>query len=173
MVVRYFQSAAPVGPAAIGIGFGLLEVGLNEVVHWTRLFLEFSNLGVLYNVPWPGSALFYPGGAVLVEVFYRLLPVPLLLWLICGLLLRGRRQSSAFWTLAVLTSFIEPTTQDLGVLQYGVSPLVAGSEWLTDFSFNFCQAALFRRYGFVAAIATRVAMYLVWHTAYGNFSCRC
>jgi hypothetical protein len=38
---------------------------------------------------------------------------------------------------------------------------------------SFAQAVTFRRYGFLASIMLFVAMYLVWHVAYGNSICRC
>jgi hypothetical protein len=72
-----------------------------------------------------------------VEVSYRLLAVPMLLWLISGLVLRGRWQVQVFWLLAVLSSPVEPVSQNL------------------------------------AAIMTRVSMYLMWHVVYGNFICQC
>ena len=34
-------------------------------------------------------------------------------------------------------------------------------------------AVTFRRAGFLAAIVLRVAMYLVWHVAYGTLICAC
>jgi hypothetical protein len=159
-------------PAVIGIGFGLLLSGLDLVVHWTQLFAQFSSLPG-YNAPWPGSPLFYAGGAIWVEVVYRLLPIPLLLWFVSNLLLRGRAQTQVFWILAVLSSLIEPSQQDLDGLRFGASGLFVASQFIPDFLFNLSQAALFRNYGLVASIVSRVAMYLTWHVAYGNFICRC
>jgi hypothetical protein len=159
-------------PAVLGIGFGLLQAGLDLVFHWTQFFAQFSGLQA-FNAPWPGSLLFYPGGAIWIEVFYRLLPVPLLLWLVSSLLLRGRAQTQVFWVLAVLSSLIEPTAQDLDGLRFGASVLFVASQFIPDFLFNLTQAVLFRNYGFVASIVTRVAMYLIWHVTYGNFICRC
>ena len=105
-------------------------------------------------------------------MLFRLLPIPLALWLISSLALRGRRQAEVFWVLAALTSLIEPVLQDLlGIAPETVS--LALTQFVPDYALNFGQAALFRRYGFLAAIAMRVVFYLVWHVAYGNFICRC
>jgi hypothetical protein len=120
----------------------------------------------------PGSLLFYAGGAVIVEVIYRLLPIPVLMWLISNVLLRGRGQSAAFWVLALLTSALEPLSQDLPALQAG-AVLVASTQFVAHYAFNFIQAVLFRRSGFLAAIVVRMAFYLVWHIIYGNLICRC
>jgi hypothetical protein len=158
-------------PALLGIFLGLLESGLDVLVHGMQFFAQFGTLPA-YNAPWPGSPLFYAGGAIVVEVFYRLLPVPLLLWLVSNLLLRGRAQSQVFWLLALLSSLIEPYT-DLDGLRVGASLLVVGSQFVPDFLLNLAQVVLFRNYGFLASIVARIAMYLIWHVAYGNFICGC
>jgi hypothetical protein len=158
-------------PVAIGLGFGLLAVLIEQFTHGTSFFKEQTGSAV-FNAPFPGSLLLYPGGAVLVEVLYRLLPIPLLLWVISNVLLRGRAQTPVFWSLALLTSLIEPVSQDLGAFRAG-AVMLAVSQFVPDYAFNLTQAALFRRYGFLVAIAARVVDYLVWHVAYGNFVCAC
>jgi hypothetical protein len=158
-------------PIAIGVGFGLLQVSIEELTHWIEFVKQLTGVSV-FNAAFPGSLLVYPGGAVVVEVFYRLLPIPLLLWLISSLALRGRAQIQVFWSLALLTSLIEPVTQTLLFLQAGAIALGTG-EFALQFAFNVTQAALFRRYGFFAAIVARWGMYLVWHVTYGNFICQC
>ena len=99
-----------------------------------------------------------------VEIIYRLFPIPLLLWLISSVLLAGRAQTPVFWVLAVLTSFIEPLTQDLEAASLGA--LMLAAVLLRGFGLNFIQAVLFRQYGFLAAILMRVAFYVVWHMLY-------
>jgi hypothetical protein len=158
-------------PIAIGVGFGLLQVSIEELTHWIEFVKQLTGASV-FNTAFPGSLLVYPGGAVVVEVFYRLLPIPLLLWLISSLALRGRAQTQVFWSLALLTSLIEPVTQTALFLQAGAIALGTG-EFALQFAFNVAQAALFRRYGFLAAIVARWGMYLVWHVTYGNFICQC
>ena len=102
------------------------------------------------------------------EVIYRLVPIPALLWLISNVALRGRAQTPVFWLLAVLTSLVEPLDQNLYVFQAGAIGLAAAQS-LSDCGHNLAQAAMLRRYGFLAGIVTRVGMYSVWHVAYGNF----
>ncbi len=116
--------------------------------------------------------LFYAGGAIIVEVVYCLLPIPLLLWLVSTVLLRGRAQDGVFWVLALLTSAIEPLTQELGLLDEGRPGLFA-VHFTMGYALNLVQAAVFRRYGFLAAITLRWATYLVWHIIYGNLICGC
>jgi hypothetical protein len=116
------------------------------------------------NIDLPWSLLIYPGGAVIVECVYRLFPLPLLQWLIDGVLRRRRATAPVFWSLAVLTSLLEPLSQDLDLAKYGWFVAVAG--FGIDFLLNLAQAAVLRRHGFTAAIALRIAFYAVWHVAY-------
>ena len=158
-------------PAAVGLGFGLLSAILDTTFHWTAAFAQHHALQT-FNAPFPGSLLFYPGGAVLVEAFYRLLPIPLLLWLISSVVLRGRGQRQVFWALALLTSLIEPVTQDLeGLADAGL--LLVATQFVPDYALNLVEAAAFRTSGLLSMWLVRVAMYLVWHVAYGNFICHC
>ena len=158
-------------PVLLGVGLGVLESGLDVPVQGMRFFAHVAGLPA-YNAPWPGSPLFFAAGAIESEVFYRLLPVPLLLWLVSNLLLRGRGQTPVFWILAVLSSLIEPAT-DLDGLRVGASLAIVGAQLVPDLLLNLTQVVMFRRYGFFASIVTRVAMYLIWHVAYGNFVCGC
>jgi hypothetical protein len=158
-------------PIAMGLLIGVLMAALDTLTHGTRIFAEIYGLE-RFNAPFPGSPLFYTGGAILVEVIYRLVPIPLLLWLISILALRGRAQTQVFWVLAVLTSLFEPVTQLLDAIERGLLPL-ALAQGVPGFALNLSQAVFFRRYGFLAAILARVGMYLVWHVAYGNFICAC
>ena len=100
-------------------------------------------------------------GAIASEVIFRLLPIPVLLWLISNLLLRGRERERTFWVLAVLTSFIEPITQS--VVMTVLPPYAFGFVLLQQFGANLAQAALFHKYGFLASIALRIGFYLIWH----------
>ena len=73
----------------------------------------------------------------------------------------------------MLSSLIEPADQDLRVLDRGASWPMVASTFVPDLLLNLAQVVIFRRYGFLAAITTRVAFYMVWHVAYGNFLCAC
>jgi hypothetical protein len=158
-------------PVAAGLGVGLVLVLQEMVTGGIQLFLNETGLP-RFNAPLPGAVLFYAGGAIIVEVIYRLLTIPVLLWLISGVLLRGRGQAQVFWALAAITSLIEPVTQEVGLLAAGLVGAFA-LHFATGYVFNFAQAAAFRRYGFLSAIALRWAAYLVWHIGYGNLICQC
>jgi hypothetical protein len=159
-------------PLAVGAALGLCSVVHEQLFHSTQWFIAEHGSSA-FNAPWPGSPLFYTGGAIFVEVAFRLLPIPLLLWLISSVALRGRWQTPIFWVLAALTSLLEPSTQDLAELGSGIPMAMLWTLFAIDYVENFTQAAFFRKYGLVASVAVRLGMYLVWHVGYGNFVCHC
>jgi len=108
--------------------------------------------------------LIYPGGAVIVEVVYRLLTIPLLLWGLTALRPLERHTTLLFWMLAGLTALIEPLG-DLELARHGL--VMCALVFSQDLALDLAQAWCFRRAGFLAAILLRVWFYLVWHVAYG------
>ncbi len=50
---------------------------------------------------------------------------------------------------------------------------MAGTQLVVGYAYNLTQNSVFRRYGLLAPFVIRVADYLVWHVAYGNFICQC
>jgi hypothetical protein len=152
-------------PVALGLAFGVVLTVFDVITGYTAFLANLYGLPSA-NIEFPANVLIYPAGAIIVEVLYRLLPLPLLLWLISNVLLRGRAQETVFWILAVVTSLQEPLSQDLAALPMG--PVVFGLKFAQSFGFNFAQAVVFRRYGFLAAIVVRVAMYVIWHMIYAH-----
>jgi hypothetical protein len=109
--------------------------------------------------------LIFSAGAMYVEPIYRLLLIPLPLWLVSNVLLRGRFQVPVFWTVAVLASAFELLDQLASpAAQLGLAR--AGFLAAHGFALNLVQAACFRRYGLVASIAVREGFYLLWHVVY-------
>ncbi|HEX9303277.1 MAG TPA: hypothetical protein VGA31_02380 [Thermoanaerobaculia bacterium] len=150
-------------PALWGIGFGSLAIATDAATGWTKAVAAKLGLSSIH-IPFPASVLIYPGGAVIVEILYRLFLIPVLLWVVSSLFLRGRGQVATFWILAALTSFLEPLG-DLGLRDQGLPTMTA--VFVQDYALNFAQAWFFRRRGFLAAIIVRVAFYVVWHVLPG------
>jgi hypothetical protein len=150
-------------PAVLGVALGILAIYIDRVTGWTSIVAAKMHLPSIH-IEFPASLLIYPGGAIIVEIIYRLFLIPLLLWILSGLILKGRSQSAIFWTLAVLTSLIEPLG-DFGLRQYGM--FMMSAVFLEDYALNFAQAVFFRKYGFFCAILLRVWFYLLWHVLYG------
>ena len=136
--------------AAFGVGFVVLRF--------------FQLLPDLDGPSFPGSIPYFLYGGVLGEILYRLFPMPLLVWLVSNLLLRGKAQGPVSWTAVVLTSLLEPLSQVGAMLLLGInSGLGITSAFALIFTTNIAQGCLFRKYGFGACVVMRLAFYLVWH----------
>jgi len=148
-------------PAVWGIALGILAVATDAATGWSQAVAAKMGLPSIH-IPFPASVIVYPGGAIIVEIIYRLFPVPVLLWLLTRLGPLRAKENTIFWTLAVLTSFLEPLG-DLGLRSLGFGLATTAAVFAQDYALNFLQAATFRKRGFLAAIVVRVAFYVVWH----------
>jgi hypothetical protein len=115
----------------------------------------------------PGRAALFTWSALVSVMLLRLFLLPLPVWLLSSLLLRGRWQEPIFWTLAVATSVLEPlgnlaTLARLGWLDSGLAWPVALLLFLS-FGINLLAAYLFRTYGFVSALSLRLGLPDVAH----------
>ena len=149
-------------PLPLGIALGLFA-GKQAGIFASLVIAE--RLGIeSIHIAFPASAYVYAAGAIAVECLYRLIPVSILYAIFARLILKGRSEGAVFWTLAFLSSLIEPLSQ---------APL-AGSEpgliWALFgfiFLFNLSEAALWRRFGWPAPILSRLSFYAVWHVVFG------
>ena len=149
-------------PTLWGFGLGVLAIATEAATGWTKIVAARMHLSSIH-IDWPASVFIYPGGAIIVEVIYRLFLVPLLLWLISSLILRGRSKNTVFWILAVLTSLLEPLSQDLSGMLHEPQHLTFALVFIEDFALNFVQATMFRKYGFFGSVWVRIVFYLLWH----------
>lgn len=157
-------------PLLVGAAGGLLAIGIELYGGATKILA--AKLGGAFNVDFPGSLLVYSAGAISMEALFLLIPLPILLWLISNVILRGRGQTQTFWALAVVSSAAEPLLQggSLVLLAGGALPTpVVVMYAIESFAHNFASAYLFRRYGFLAAILVRLGHYMLWHVLFGNF----
>lgn len=146
-------------PALVGLGLGTVTLALQAITGFVQIVAAAANVSSI-NVAFPRSVLFYSAGAIILEAFYRLVPITLLLWLIANVILRKRGQTPVFWVLALLTSVLEPAAQIPLLAGHLELMLVAGA---LTFGMNVYQAYLLRRCGFLAPLALRLGHYVVWH----------
>jgi hypothetical protein len=123
------------------------------------------------HIPFPTSLLFYTYGGIESEILLRLFLLPLFVWLISSVLLKGRFQDRVFWSVAIVLSLLEPLMQLGGMLQMNAletTPLLYVALLLIAiYGINLLSAAFFRRSGFLAPLAVRLSLYLVWHVIIG------
>lgn len=143
-----------------GLVFGVALFGIDAA---TGLSVGAAKaLGVSWiNVPAPQSLAHYGAAGVLLECIYRIFPIPLLMWLVARVMLKGRADGPVFWTLALLTSLIEPAS-NLALARPGAAAAL-GMLVVVAFAANLFEAFEFRRHGWPAPILFRLAFYGVWH----------
>lgn len=150
-------------PVLLGLGLGGLQIGIDLATGYTRLLTAAHGVAQQHTGVLP-MLLIFTAAPVLVETVYRFLLIPAALWLVSGVLLRGRGQAPLFWGLAVLTSLWEPLEQTgrisgAGTVLFGV--LVA-----QGFALNLAEATVWRRAGLLAPLALRTSFYVLWHVLY-------
>lgn len=146
-------------PACIGIVFGLLDLFVIEYIlpHDRHTSLP------PYTQPFPYSIFLYFSGALEIELFYRLIPIALVLFLFRKIK-DGKYMHHAFLVIAVLTSIREPLEQ-----------MPAGPAWFivyslaTGFGMNYLQAYYFKSQSFISSLSIRLGHYLIWHILNGLF----
>ncbi len=146
-------------PLGVGLFFGLLDVMVFKLILHPEPYPELPP----FLQPFPYSIFLYLSGAFEVEVFYRLIPITLvLLW--GAHFKKGRYIDTFFWAAAILTSLREPLEQ------------LSGGHWalllyafLSGFFMNLLQAIFYRKAGFLASISVRLGHYLLWHILLGVY----
>jgi hypothetical protein len=143
-------------PALLGLGLGFVAIGIER----------FQSLGQI-DVPFPLSIPFYLYGGIVLEILLRLFLLPVPLWFLSSLLLRGRWQEPIFWGLAVITSLLEPWDAlgalfQRGLLNQGI-PVGVWAFVAFAYSVNLLLAYEYRKFGFIAPVMLRLSYYLVWH----------
>jgi hypothetical protein len=146
-------------PALIGIIFGILDL---IVIEFILPHPQHTSLPP-YTQPFPYSLFLFFSGALEIELFYRLIPVTLVLFLFAKIN-EGKYYENAFWVIAVLTSMREPLEQfPSGAVWYVCYAL------LTGFAMNFIQVYYFKKYSFIASLSLRLGHYMVWHILNGMY----
>lgn len=152
-------------PIGLGLALGALAVVVDLLTGWTKVSAAKLHVPSIH-IAFPGSLLIYPGAAIIVNTIYYLVPIALLFGLGSLVIRSARGRTWLFWIVGLAAALVEPVTQGDA---NGVSAGLAVVFVTQDYAFNVAQVAVFRRAGFGASVALRVAMYLVWHVLYGLF----
>jgi hypothetical protein len=148
-------------PILFGLGFAVIQIILVALV----LHLDIPMVNFPLSIP------VYLFGGIILEIFYRLIPMVLLVWLISNLILGKRWQEQVFWVVAILLCLLEPVMQTIGMYQMGIlaNILLAAILFIFVFAGNLIPTYFFRKYGFLAAIVWRLTDYLIWHIIWPLF----
>lgn len=146
-------------PLLTGAFFGILDILIFKIIKHPQ---PYDTLPPFLQ-PFPYSIFLYFSGALEVEVFYRLIPMTIIL-LIGNRYKDGKYYKHFFWFGALLTSLREPLEQ----LPDGSLLLILYS-FGTGFLMNFIQALWYKRSGFLASLFVRLGHYLLWHILLGMY----
>lgn len=152
-------------PVLAGLALGSAFLATDVITGLSRLQVE-QQIVQSTDLAFPASLFLYPAGAIVSEVVYRLLTIPLLLGLISTFVRGQSGRETVFWILAILTSMIEPLTNNAAAQV--LAPVTLIFVLAQSFGANFVQAAFFRKSGFFAAILVRLAFYIPYHVI-GSF----
>jgi hypothetical protein len=154
-------------PLIIGLLFGAIQVVYDLITGLNAI--DAASMGVeSLNVVFPYSIPFYFGGAVITNIIYYLILIPIVVFIFSTKLLKGKAEDKVFWSIGILVALIEPLTNPgiNYITQHGALgiPVI-----LFVLLFNLLSIWFIRKYGFISAIFLRVGDYLVWHILYGLF----
>lgn len=146
-------------PLLIGIFFGVLDILVVKVMMHPDPYTELPP----FLQPFPYSLFLYVSGAFEIEVFYRLIPLTLILLL--GKWFKNGQYFTYFvWAGILLTALREPLEQfpdgNMAFILYSL---------ITGLLMNALQAFYFTKAGFVASISVRLGHYLLWHILLGIY----
>ena len=160
-------------PLLVGLAFGGLNVLLRRVIPIDAAIAAFAqSQGVERIAPaLVGAILGYFSGAILINIVYFLILIPPVVYLVSDRLLKGRKQSIVFWSIATPLALWEPLTNpplSVSIDSFGA----IGALVVVVFGVLLCmvQAWFMRSFGFVALGFVRIGLYAVTHVLYPSLS---
>ena len=143
----------------VGMIFGLLDLIVVKIMMHPEPYTEMPP----FLQPFPYSIFLYSSGALEIELYYRMMPLTIVL-LINNLLFKGKYQNILFIILGIITSLIEPIQQfPEGAVWFIVYATLSG------IAMNAWQFRSYLKYGFLASLAVRLGHYLIWHILLGIY----
>ncbi len=160
---RWFSILKRGGPAerwrvpALAFVFGVIIA----VADWVIVFPEGM------NVPFPRSLIFYPVIGFIVEVFFHLLPLGLLLYVISKTFGVTRAAGSRGFSI-VIVSLLEPLYQAVNMYDpHRYSPGTVAFVFVHVWLVNLSGLWFLRKYDFISMYTFRLFYYLCWHVIWG------
>lgn len=143
----------------IGMIFGILDLIVVKIILHPEPYTEMPP----FLQPFPYSLFLYSSGALEIELYYRLIPITILLF-INQSFFKEKYRNGLIVILAIITSLIEPIQQfPSGALWFVIYATISG------IAMNVWQFKSYMKYGFIASLAVRLGHYLVWHILLGLF----
>lgn len=146
-------------PLMIGLIFGILDVIVWKFTVHPEPYDELPP----FLQPFPYSLFLFFSGAFEIEVFYRLIPLTIIL-IIGQWYAKGKYSTYFFYAAVVLTSLREPLEQ---LPNEGIVLIMYS--FISGFLMNALQAIYFKNAGFLASLFIRLGHYMIWHILLGIY----
>lgn len=146
-------------PLMIGLLFGILDVIVWKFTVHPEPYDELPP----FLQPFPYSLFLFFSGAFEIEVFYRLIPLTIIL-IIGQWYAKGKYSTYFFYAAVVLTSLREPLEQ---LPNEGIVLIMYS--FISGFLMNALQAIYFKNAGFLASLFIRLGHYMIWHILLGIY----
>ncbi|MDD4860147.1 MAG: CPBP family glutamic-type intramembrane protease [Dehalococcoidales bacterium] len=157
-------------PAVIGAALGVFLI-IADII-----FSQFNGIGRFQHPAFPASIFASLSAGIGEEILFRLFFIPLWVWLISSLILRGKGRSPVFWIISVVSALAFALGHLPAVMVlYGyktvaeISPVLMFEIILLNGIISIFAAYYLRKYGFLAAAGIHFWTDIVWHVIWGIF----
>jgi hypothetical protein len=110
--------------------------------------------------PLPEGIVVYVYAALISEILFHLLPIPLMMFLFSKLLLRQKYPNAVFWIVAAFASLWESRPYVMQPEQWN---WIETGRHSVSYIANLFEIWLFRSFGFLASLEQRLVSYSFWH----------
>ena len=117
------------------------------------------------NILFPKSLLFYPSIGYIVEVFFHLLPISLIIIVLSSF--RKFSINKIVWISIITVSIIEPLYQVWFTDHYSLTTTIYTG--IHVFLFSLTQLLIFKYLDFISMYMFRLIFYFIWHILWGYF----
>ena len=155
-------------PAIAGLWIGLIFIVADNI------FSRFHSLGPLPHPPFPTSILASLSAGIGEEMVFRLFFIPLLVWLVSRVALRGERENAVFWTASIFSGMffaaghIPSVMLLLGTGSFADIPRALMVEiFVLNGTLSLVTAHFLRKSGYLAAVTVHTSADIVWHVIWG------
>jgi len=156
-------------PALIGAALGVFFILADAV------FSRFHTLGPIPHPPFPTSLVASVSAGIGEEVMFRLFFVSFWVWLVSGVILKGKWQNQVFWIVAVGSAIVFAVAHFPGLMfLFGLKTIgempaaLIGEIILLNGILSIVAAYYLRACGFLAAVSIHFWTDVVWHVIWGT-----
>jgi len=156
-----------VNPAIAGLWLGLLFIVADN------MFARSHSLGPLPHPPFPTSLVASFQAGLGEEIIFRLFFIPVVVWFVSRIAMKGRYQEHVFWFAAVFSGIFFaaghiPSLMLLLDVPFDQIPTAVFIEvFLLNGSLSLVAAFFMKRAGFLAAATVHTSADIVWHVIWG------